>query len=250
MRVTAGGISHFVVVMAEWPASKEHLVEHYTEAPQIGSMIDSFSACLLRAHVRHGSGNRALPRGCRSREDGDSEIEQLGRAIPRDENVRRLDVPMDDPFLMRGRQGTRDLFRQRERLLNRQPATPVSLLECLPVVVTHHDEEPPRCGLTNVVDDADIRVIEGRCCLGFTEETGLGVRVGSERPSQELQRDEPVETLIESLEHDAHASSGQLLEDPVLGERSTDEKFIAGVAGKRQQRGIDDLFTEPLEVPR
>src|SRR5262245_37946084 len=41
-------------------AAREHLVEHASERPDVGALVDRFASCLLRAHVRCGPENRTV----------------------------------------------------------------------------------------------------------------------------------------------------------------------------------------------
>jgi len=53
---------------------------------------------------------------CR-RQLGQAEVEDLCRASIRDEYVRRFDIPMDDPFRVRGIEAIGDLDRQIKNLV-------------------------------------------------------------------------------------------------------------------------------------
>jgi hypothetical protein len=100
----------------------EHLVEHDAEGELVGSEIHRLAARLLGRHVGdrpeddpfladHAERGRArvgrvAPRDVVARE---AEVENLGVAVLREEDVLGLDVPVDDPFLMSGRERLGDL---------------------------------------------------------------------------------------------------------------------------------------------
>ena len=72
----------------------------------------------LRGRQRRGAGDRRL----RLRELGQAEVENLHPAVVGDEEVLRLEVPVDDPLLVRRRQPVRDLDGVLDRLADRQRA--------------------------------------------------------------------------------------------------------------------------------
>ena len=83
---------------------------------------------------------------------------------------------MDDPLVVRRSQGVRDLPRDRERVVDRQPAALQALGKILPLDEFQHQEQ----GVTRVlepVDRRDVRVIEGGQHLRFPPETGETLRV-------------------------------------------------------------------------
>jgi hypothetical protein len=106
----------------------EHLKDHATKSPDIGTCVNWHPAGLFWAHVRHrpqdhprlgqpGTGNR----GC-AREVGpqrgrvphrlcETEIEDLHSAVGPQLDVGRLEIPVDDAPLVRGLQGLCDLSR-------------------------------------------------------------------------------------------------------------------------------------------
>ncbi len=83
--------------------ASQQLEQQHSESVDIGRCRDRFSGELLRrcAHrrQRRGGGHRQL-RSLRIDQLGDAEIEQLHLAFAGDENVRGLQVPMDDQVAM------------------------------------------------------------------------------------------------------------------------------------------------------
>ena len=98
---------------------------------------------------------------------GDAEVDDLGLAARRDHDVGRLDVAVDDAGVVGSGEPACDLRAEGDDALDRQrPALDV-LLERLALVAGHDDEHPAVDGLVDVVDGADVRVVERRGGLGF-----------------------------------------------------------------------------------
>ena len=90
----------------------EHFIQHHAYGPNVRAGIDAFAAHLLRTHV--GRRPKQSPTSQHDRliqQLRDAEIENLHHAIVSDEQIRRLDITMDDPRVVRLREPTRDLNR-------------------------------------------------------------------------------------------------------------------------------------------
>ena len=112
----------------------QHLVQHAAERPDVGALVDRLPARLLRAHVRGGAENDALARPADASSSAtasdrrrrvarhrfrQAEVEDLHDALGRDLDVGRLQIAVDDPFLVRRVERVRDLRRDRQRLVER-----------------------------------------------------------------------------------------------------------------------------------
>src|SRR5271168_35302 len=90
---------------------------------------------------------------------GQSEIEQLGLAALGDENVRRLDVAVDDSLGMSGFERVGDLNAEIEKLFGLEGAAFDAMLESFALEQLHGDERLAVV-LTDLVNRADVRVIQ------------------------------------------------------------------------------------------
>ena len=88
----------------------------------------------------------------------------------------------------------------------------------------------------DVVNRADIGVVEGRSRLGFALKTGQGLRIPSYFLGQKLQRDETPQTGVLGLVHHAHAATAEFLNDAVMRNDPVDHE------GKRLPRGMSHLM--------
>src|SRR5580658_8273559 len=94
------------------------------------------------------------------------EVENLHLSSIRGEYVRGLDVPMDDPLRMCRIQCICNLDAQIEYRLELQRLASDSVPERLPLQQFHGDEGSP-IGLVNLVDRADVRVVQRGGCLSL-----------------------------------------------------------------------------------
>src|SRR4029077_3952984 len=99
-----------------------------------------------------------------------------------------LDVPMDDALRMCRVESVGNLDAQIEHRvdLQRLPRNPVPA--CLPLQQFHCNKGSP-IGLVNLVDRADVRVVQRRRSLGLSLETAECLRVVGEFFGKELQCD-------------------------------------------------------------
>ena len=103
----------------------QHLEHDDAEREDVGAVIDALAERLLGRHVRHGSlrrpgrvassfaASRAL--GAAAGPVGEAEVEDLRVAFRRDDDVRRLDVAVDDAVGVRVGERVRDLHGEVDR---------------------------------------------------------------------------------------------------------------------------------------
>jgi hypothetical protein len=180
-----------------------HLIEHGAEREQIGAAVEIFSADLLRAHVSHGADGGAGAgeicldgdgrRGCsaaelRGGELGEAEIENFGLTFRRDEDICRLDVAMDDAFGVGGVESTGDLHAEIEDGFDVEGLFRDQMLEGVALEKFHGDE----CAiftLVDVVDGANVGVVESGGGASLATETFERLRIVSDVVGQEFQGD-------------------------------------------------------------
>src|SRR5271168_5091274 len=96
------------------------------------------------------------------RQLGQAEIENLGLSALRDEDIRRLDVTVHDSTRMGGIERVRDLDGDIEQLVSLEGTARNPMLERLAFQQLHSNEMNVFEGI-NLVDGADVRVVQGRC---------------------------------------------------------------------------------------
>ena len=126
-----------------------HFIQHQAKRPDIGTLVNRFAASLLGSHIGRGSENRAGI-GCRDGLGGcmrlrnfhlgQAEVQELGLAPYRDEDIGRFDVAVHNACTMGGVQRIGDLDAQVHQRLQVQPADGVALLQGGAFQVFHGDE--------------------------------------------------------------------------------------------------------------
>ena len=89
------------------------------------------------------------------------------------------------------------------------------MLQRHPVQKLHGDERLAVL-LANVVDGADVGVIQRGCGLGFALETGEGLRVTGNFLGQKLEGNKTVQPGVLGLVDHAHTAAAQLLDNAVV----------------------------------
>ena len=101
-----------------------------------------------------------------------------------------------------------------------------------------HDEEVGAVVLADIVERADVRVIEGRDRFGFALESLAAIRVGRGFVGQNLDRDGAIEPAVFRAIHLAHAARAERRDDFIGAE--------AGAGGKAHR--IARFYTEVVEA--
>jgi hypothetical protein len=125
---------------------------------------------------------------------------------------------MDDALRVCRIESVGNLDAQIEHRLDLQRLASDPVPERLPLKQFHSDEASP-IGLVNLVDRADVRVVQGGRSLGLPLKTAEGLRVVGEFVGKELQSDVATELEVFSLVHHAHAPAADPAEDAVMGHR-------------------------------
>ena len=161
---------------AERQEAGGHFVEHDAEGKKIGATVEFFAPQLFWRHVSHGANGRARAGQFQDARVGESlrisaggpggarnfcqpEIENLGVAAIGDEDIRRLDIAVDDAFAVRRIQGVCDFDRQREQALELHRSAVDQVLQSLTAEALHHDEQMTLM-LADFVDGADVGMVQ------------------------------------------------------------------------------------------
>jgi len=146
------------------------------------------------------------------------EIENLRLPSIRHEDVRRFDVSMDDAFRVCRIYSVGDLDAQIGHRFDFQRLASDHVSEGLPLKQFHGDKGSS-IGLVNLVDRADVRVVQRGRSFRLPLETAEGLCVVGEFVGKELQGDVATELEVLRLIHNAHAPTADPAEDAVVGNR-------------------------------
>src|SRR5262249_30394950 len=139
----------------------------------------------------------------------------------RHEHVRGLQIPVHDSRPVGGLQRVRDLRPQLQDLRHRHRPGFDDVLECLSLHPLHHDEGATRV-LADLVDGADVRVIEGGSRARLAVEPLQGLRVPLRVLGKELEGDVAAQAEVFRLVDHPHPSAAQLRNNPVVGDGFAD----------------------------
>ena len=172
----------------------------------------------------------------------EAEVQDLHHAAVSEEDVRRLDVAVDDTGRVRVLEAAGDLPGDVERGAERQRTARDASLQGLALVAGHHQVRQAVRRLANLVDGADVLVFERRSGAGLLEEATLGLGVLQRGGGQDLDRDVAAEPRILRPVHDTHGAGSELGEHLVGPEGGTgrdhqDLGSISGGAGLTTRNG-------------
>lgn len=140
-----------------------------------------------------------------------------------DKNVGGLNVAVDDSFGVRGIQSVRNLNPQLQNLLKRQRLAGNAMLQGDTVQILHGDKRLPVL-FANLVDGANVGVIQCGCGLSFAFETSESLRVVGNFLWQEFQRHEAMKPGVFCFVDDAHAAAAEFSDDAVVRNRTPDNR--------------------------
>lgn len=160
------------------------MIQHDTEREHIGPLVDGLAARLFRrgvgdgpdelAHLGQAAGH-GLCRDGGPDARGDSKIYDLGDAVRRHQDIRRLQVAMHDSRRMRRHHAIGDLDRQLEGLLPIQPLRRNPVLQRPPFNELHHNAGH-RSMLLDAEHARDVGMIHGGRQAGLAKKPFPGGR--------------------------------------------------------------------------
>jgi hypothetical protein len=207
---------------------REHLVEHARKRPHVGAMVHGLTAGLLGTHVRGGTqypsgkgvGERRVhvsPPAVAADSLGDSEVQHLDHAGRRDLDVRGLQVAVDHACLVRGGDRPADLPGGDECIGERHRARLEPLCQCR-ALDQFQDQRQHLAVVHDVIDGADVRMVERGQQSCLAPEAGQAGRVVGHLRRQDLQRYLTAQARVLGTVDLAHASTPQPFDDAIARE--------------------------------
>ena len=212
--------------------ARQGFVNHGAQRKQVGPRVERFAQRLLGRHVRQraqgGSIAGELPDVARNRLGagsvetmglGEPEIQNLRLSAIRDEDVRWLDIPMDDSRRMSGIQGIGQLRAQfQDFVAFEAPLTRQSCLECLSPEQFHHDEGLALV-IAHFVNRTDVGMIQSGGGTGLTLESRNTDRILADRVWKNLNRNLASQLLILRPIHLSHPAFSEGRQDFIVSQR-------------------------------
>src|ERR1022692_1356212 len=141
-------------------------------------------------------------------------VQNFGVSALRNKNVGRLDVAMNDPFGVSRIQRVRNLDGQRQNQLGFHRSPSDAMLQRHAIQKLHGDEGLVIV-LADVVNGADVGVVESGGGASFTSETFQGLRVLRNVIGQELERNETTQFGVLGLVDYAHTAAAEFFDDAI-----------------------------------
>ena len=132
---------------------------------------------------------------------------------------------MDDAFRLRRIQRVRHFDSEGENRLQRQGHAADPVLEGDSLEQLHRDEGMA-VRFINVMNGADVGMVERGRCLCLTPEALEHSLIASDSFRQKLEGDEAAKLRIFSSEHDAHPAAAQFFQNAIVGDRAADWKLV------------------------
>jgi hypothetical protein len=202
------------------------------ERPDISALVYGKAARLLGTHIRRRAHHHARPRagrcyrrrvrhhrGVGDRILGEAEVKELDDAVGRDLDVRRLQITMNDPLLVRGIKGIGDLPRHGQRLFHDHRPVLKPLGQGVAVDQLHHQEQLP-IRFFNAVNRCDVGVCGRGQHARFASKARHAVGVGRELRRQDLQGDGAPELGIARRVNLTHPARAEVVQHVVVRQSS------------------------------
>ena len=215
----------------KWSMPRDAFVEHDAQGEQIGSTIELIAGDLLRRHIRRSSDRDALGSywlGCgltRGRREGltgqqfgEAEVEDLDLSTIDQEEICRLDVAMDNSSTVCPVEGVSHLNADVDDLMDLEGLGTGEAVSQRQAFHQFHDEEGSAFVLADVVDRADVRVIQRGGRPGFGSEPFHGRQIIGQVLGHELECHGTAQTDIFGSVHDAHPACAELADDSIVGD--------------------------------
>ncbi len=197
----ANDLLHRVGLHCVRPTAGQDLVEQHTEGIDVARRRHRLAADLLgarvlgRHHRQHRGGRRGVGVDPDRQQPGDAEVEELRRAVRRDQDVVGLQVAVDDEVLVRVLDGGAHFHEQGEAIPRIEAPLVAIQRDRASIDVLHHQVGLTLRGRAAVEDGRDVRVLQERQDLTLLAKPPLGVLRGGAAAHQ-LQSDRLLERVV------------------------------------------------------
>jgi len=128
---------------------------------------------------------------------------------------------MDDSFRMSSVEGVGDFDAERKQRFRVERTARDTMLQRRAVQILH-DDESLLILFADVMNCADVGVIQSRRSLGFAAEASERLRIFGDVVRQKFQGNETSEACVLGFVHDSHAAAAQHFQNAVMRDRLAD----------------------------
>ena len=144
-----------------------------------------------------------------------AEVEDFRVSLVSNEDVRRLDIAMNDAFGVRRIERVSDFYSNVQQLLEIHRTSLDQMFQRLPAQTLHHQEQLA-IEFADFVDRANTRMIQCRRRSRFSSKTFEGLRVFGHVVRKEFQSDETAERRVFGFVDHAHPTAAEPLQDSIV----------------------------------
>jgi hypothetical protein len=215
--LVAYGVRNRVARIAvERTAASNHFIQNNTERKEIRAVVDGLPLGLLGRHVARRTPRCTGVRHLRGTvECCQSKIEHFRLPAVGHQNVRRLDVAVNDTDIMSHSQCITDLPRKLQRSLYRQRVGCDQFGERTPLDALH-DNEILAVGIFDGVDGDNIGVRQAGCGLSLAQQSGPRLGTMLQAGRKELDGDVAVEPGVVGEIHLTHTTLAKLVANSIV----------------------------------
>ena len=145
-----------------------------------------------------------------------SEIHDDGTAFGGDHDIGRFDVAMDGAVVVGFLEPLGHLDAKVNQSVDVERALPDQRRQLAAFEIGHGDEGLP-VDLVDLIDGANVGVIQRRRRAGLAKESGLGVRRAERLGGKEFERNKPLQAQILGFIDNPHPAFPEFFEDFVMG---------------------------------
>jgi hypothetical protein len=111
------------------------------------------------------------------------------------------------------------------------------------------DQEGAAVVLAEIVNGADVGMVQRRGSAGFQAKALEALRIASDVFGEKLESDRASEVGIFGFVDDAHSAAAEFFEDPVVRDGLADHGILSRTILRRRRAGVNERFQRKLSIP-
>jgi hypothetical protein len=210
------------IVAVEGQTSGEHLVKQHSQCPHIAAWIGRLALRLLWRHIRVCAGHLSgKSLSLRFQQPGDTEIDNLEHPLARQNEVRRLNIAVNNALGMGFFETFGELYRDVLDLVGAEGFPENTRFQRLASVKSHHDENLTVVRFLYAVDGSDVDVIKPGRSASFPQQLRSVKGIGGQVGGKKFKRDGAPEFQVLGAKNDTHTPRAELFLQQIVADLST-----------------------------